>query len=78
MVDLQPLAAAAASGGTNPASVTNNNNHENHSNNNYQPPPTHDDIPISATSADVGDLSLKGHHPIKVEQVQKPPRHIYE
>ena len=72
MVDLQPLSATAGASAT--ASVSNNNNNENHSNHNNHP---HDDHPVSlATSDNVS--SLMGHHPIKVEQVPKTPRHIFE
>ena len=73
MVDLQPLSATAGASAT--ANVTNAHNHETHSNHNNHP--THEDNPISLTPGDSAS-SLMGHHPIKVEQVPKTPRHIFE
>ena len=70
MVDLQPLSATAGSAAT--ASVSNNNNNENHSN--HHP---HEDNPLSLAPSD-NSSSLMGHHSIKLEQVSKPPRHLFE
>ena len=73
MVDLQPLSATAGSAAT--ASVSNNNNNENHSNHSSHHP--HEDNPLSLAPSD-NSSSLMGHHSIKVEQVSKPPRHLFE
>ena len=73
MVDLQPLSATAGAAAT--ASVSNNNNNnENHSTHNNH---HHDDNSVSLAPSDNAS-SLMGHHAIKLEQVPKPPRHIFE
>ena len=72
MVDLQPL--SATTGNATTSNVSNNNNNENHSTHGNHP---HDDNPISLAPSDNAS-SLMGHHAIKLEQVQKPPRHIFE
>jgi hypothetical protein len=73
MVDLQPLPSTAGSAST--ASISNNNNkYENHSAHNNHP---HEDNSVSLAPSDNAS-SLMGHHDIKLEQMPKPPRHIFE
>ena len=72
MVDLQPLSATAGTAAT--ANVTNNNNenHVNHSNH------SHDDNPGSLAPSETPSSLMGGHHSIKIEQIPKTPRHMYE
>ena len=73
MVDLQPLSASAGAAGT--ANVANNNNNDSHSNHNNH---SHDDNPGPLGPSDNPSSLMGGHHPIKIEQMPKTPRHMYE
>ena len=72
MVDLQPLSANAGTAATANVNNNNNENHVNHSNH------SHDDNPGSLAPPETPSSLMGGHHSIKIEQIPKTPRHMYE